>query len=72
VAGKISMESTERVVLSFKDKVFTVICTLGVMSVMAGIFSLGLIPYVEVTVWPTSLRLVLVGVVLVWLAVKFG
>lgn len=64
-----AMEVKERVVLSVRDKVLTLICSFGLLLVLAGIFSLCLIPFTNVNIWPIFLKFVFVGVVLVWLSV---
>ena len=64
-----SMETTGRLVLSFKDKVLTLMCSGGLMFMIAGVFSLCAIPFVEATIWPASLKLGVVGFFTVWLSV---
>ena len=66
---KDAMEDTERVVLSVRDKILVLMCSFGLILIIAALFSLILIPFVSATVWPTSLKLIFVGVCLVWLSV---
>lgn len=69
------MEDTKRVVLSLKDKILTVMCSIGILLIMAAIFNfcvgiVGVTDFIDtVSMFSISFKLAFLGVVMVWLSV---